>query len=159
MIKSWLLLITAFMAVVLVALSPAGVAEAQDRDVAQSSPKANTMLPAYDLTKEVKIQGTIQEIVTETDALGGTHIQVQTAGGIMDVQLGFGAASKPANLGIVPGQNVSVIGMVHTAGSSSVLLARVLTTPSHIFVLRNEHGIPVRATPRGGAHAGALQKG
>lgn len=159
MIRSWVLLITAFMAVMLVALSPAGVARAQDRDVAQSSPQANTMLPAYDLTKEVKIQGTIQKIVTDTDALGGTHIQVQTASGIEDVQLGFGAASKPENLGIAPEQNVTVIGMVYTAGSSSMLLARVLTTPNHIFVLRNEHGIPVRATPRGSTHAGALQKG
>lgn len=115
-----------------------------------SAPTANTMVPAYDLTKEVKIQGTIQKI----DGFGtngpiGTHILLETSNGVLDAHLGFGAASSPKYLGIAIGQNVTVTGMMETVGDTSILMARILTTPNHVFVLRNEHGIPVRTVPRG----------
>ena len=108
------------------------------------------MVPAYDLTKEVKVQGTIQKI----DGFGtsgpvGTHILLETPNGLLDAHLGFGAASGPKYMGIALGQNVTVTGMMQTVGATNVLMARILTTPNHIFVLRNEHGIPVRAVPRG----------
>jgi hypothetical protein len=117
--------------------------------------KANTMVPAYDLTKEVKVQGAIEKI----DSFGrsgpiGTHILIQTASGVVDAHLGFGAAASRRYLGISVGQNVTVIGMMESVGNSSVLMARILTTPSHIFVLRNEHGIPIRGIPRGSARPG-----
>ena len=128
----------------------AGPAKAQTAQSAPSGARTNTMLPAYDVTKEVKIQGTIQKI----DGFGvsgpvGTHILLETSAGVVDAHLGFGAASNPKYLGIAPGQSVTVTGMMGTIGTTNVLMARILTTPNHIFVLRNEHGIPVRAIPRG----------
>ena len=124
--------------------------KAQTTASAPAAPRTNTMVPTYDLTKEVKIQGTIQKI----DGFGtsgpiGTHILLDTAGGVLDAHLGFGAASSPKYLGIALGQNVTVTGMMETIGATNVLMARILTTANHIFVLRNEHGIPVRAIPRG----------
>jgi hypothetical protein len=112
---------------------------------ASSHPTTNTMVPAYDLSKEVKVEGTIEKI----DGFGtsgpiGTHILIETAAGSVDAHLGFGSAVSAKRLGISVGQNVTVIGMMETVGNSSVLMARILTTPSHIFVLRNEHGIPIR---------------
>lgn len=103
------------------------------------------MVPSYDLSKEVKVEGTIEKI----DGFGsngpvGTHILIQTAAGTVDAHLGFGAVANPKYLGISIGQKVAVIGMMQTVGSSDVLMARILTTPSRIIVLRNEHGIPVR---------------
>lgn len=132
------------------ALAGAGPMNAQVDASPQTSSKTNTMVPAYDLTKEVKIQGTIQKI----DGFGtsgpiGTHILLQTPSGTVDAHLGFGAASSPKYLGIAAGQSVTVTGMMETVGSTQVLMARILTTANHIFVLRNEHGIPVRAVPRG----------
>jgi len=151
------LLISALLPIVLIGIA-AGTANAQGGGSAQPGAKVNTMLPAYDLSKEVKIQGSIEKI-EESDGLNGAHMLVQTVNGIVDVHLGFGPASRSRYLGTAPGQNVSVIGMMmQTPGSSNVLLARVLTTPNHIFVLRNEHGIPVRATPRGSAHSQTLQR-
>jgi hypothetical protein len=136
------------------------VAKAQSPDLTQASVTAKTMIPAYDVNKEVRIQGTIQKIdAAGTSGLTGTHILLQTANGIVDAHLGFGAASKPAYLGIAAGQKVIVTGMMESLGTGNVLLARILTTSNHIFVLRNEQGIPVRATPRGSAAAKALQKG
>jgi hypothetical protein len=136
-------------------------AHAQEESIARSDArghaKPNAMVPAYDLAKEVKIQGTIGKI----DAFGtsqstGTHISIETASGVVDVQLGFGAESNPTYLRIAQGQSVTAIGMMQEAGMSKVLVARILTTPSHIFVLRNEQGIPVRATPRRSAPAKTL---
>jgi hypothetical protein len=120
-------------------------ANAQTADSAH--PTGNTIVPAYDISKEVKVQGTIEKI----DGFGingpiGTHILIQTTTGTVDAHLGFGSAASPKRLGISVGENVTVIGMVETVGSSSVLLARILTTPIRIFVLRNEHGIPIRGT-------------
>lgn len=126
---------------------------AQTADSSHST--KNTMLPSYDLSKEVKVQGTIEKI----DGFGargpiGTHILIQTATGTVDAHLGFGSAAGPRRLGITVGETVSVIGMMETVGNSSVLLARILTTPSRIFVLRNEHGIPIRGTIHGSVRPG-----
>lgn len=107
----------------------------------------NTMTSAYDLSKEVKVEGAIEKI----DGFGpngpiGTHILIQTATGTVDAHLGFGPAAAPKYLGISIGEKVTVIGMVQTVGNSDVLMARILTTPFRIVVLRNEHGIPVRGS-------------
>jgi hypothetical protein len=117
----------------------------------------NTMVPAYDLTKEVKVQGTIEKINGfGTNGPIGTHILIETAAGTVDAHLGFGSASNPKQLGIAVGQNVSVIGMMEAVGSANVLMARILTTPSRIVVLRNEHGVPIRGVPRRSSHTKTL---
>ncbi|HEX5424513.1 MAG TPA: hypothetical protein VFW94_13270 [Candidatus Acidoferrales bacterium] len=125
-------------------------ASAVGRLAAQTAPSRatrNTMVPAYDMSKEVKVQGVIEKI----NGFGssgpiGTHILIHTASGVVDAHLGFGSAASSKNLGISVGQNVTVVGMMETIGDSSVLMARILTTPSRVIVLRNEHGIPVRGT-------------
>lgn len=121
---------------------------------ASSRPTTNTMVPAYDISKEVKVQGVIEKI----NGFGssgpiGTHILIQTASGVVDAHLGFGSAVSSKNLGISVGQNVAIIGMMQKVGSSSVLMARILTTPSRVVVLRNEHGIPIRGTTHRSAQA------
>ena len=115
---------------------------------------------AYDLSKEIKIQGTIQKIETSgTTAPIGTHILIQTSQGVVDAQLGFGSAAAPANLGLSEGQSVTVLGMMQAQGSNSVILARVLTTSSRVFVLRSERGIPVRTFPAANSRPASALKG
>src|SRR5271155_1867832 len=46
--------------------------------------------PVYDMSKEIKVQGTIQQI----EALGpggplGTHVLIQTSQGVVDAHLGY----------------------------------------------------------------------
>lgn len=132
-----------FACALIVAGASASAARAQE--AASTHGTKNTMVSAYDLSKEVKVEGTIEKI----DGFGpngpiGTHILIQTATGTVDAHLGFGAAANPQYLGISVGQKVAVVGMMQTVGNSAVLMARILTTPSRIVVLRNEHGIPVR---------------
>jgi len=115
----------------------------------QADSSSDSFVHVYDLSKEVKISGTIQKIETGGTTLPlGTHILVQTPQGVVDAHLGMGAPVKPSYLGIAEGQSVTLVGMMETIGSNQVLLARLLTTSNHIFVLRNERGIPVRANPR-----------
>lgn len=125
---------------------PAGAAEA---------------FPAYDLAKEINIQGAVQKIEVVTEAgLLGTHIQLQTAKGIVDVHLGSAPVASAKTLSLVTGQTVSITGMMADSDGKSVLLARVLTTSNHIFILRNEHGLPTRAImPRGSSASGIAQRG
>lgn len=106
----------------------------------------NTTVSTYDISKEVRIQGTIEKI----DGFGsngpiGTHVLIETASGIVDAHLGFGFEASARSLGISVGQNVTIVGMMEAVGNSSVLMARILTTPTRVIVLRNEHGIPIRS--------------
>lgn len=135
-------------------------AKAQNTTPSAASASADTIVPAYNLAKEVKIQGTIQRIdlAVPTGPMG-THIFIQTAQGIVDAHLGHGHAAKPEYLGVFEGQSVTVVGMMENFGASNVLVVRLLQTPTRIFVLRNEQGIPVRAIPRGASSTANLQKG
>jgi hypothetical protein len=127
---------------------------------ASSSAQAKTVKTGYDLAKEVKIEGVIEKIdATSANTPMGTHILVMTPQGEVDAHLGFGAAAKPTRLGIEEGQTVTVLGMMESIGGNQVLLTRLLTTPSQIFVLRNEHGIPVRGATNNNANAAHTQKG
>jgi hypothetical protein len=129
--------------------------------IAQNTvPSATSASVPYDLSKEIKIQGTIQTIETAgANGPAGMHILVQTSQGVVDAQLGFGSAVAAGNLGVSEGQSVTVVGMMQTLDGNSVMLARVLTTPSRVFVLRTEHGIPVRSVPSGNFRTASTLKG
>jgi hypothetical protein len=129
---------------------------------AQSTANESAMAsPTYDLSKEIKIDGTIDKI--ETNSSGGpigTHLLVISAQGVVDVHLGASAAVTAKNLGLTVGESIHVTGMMASLGGNSVLLARILTTSNHIYVLRNEHGAPIRSLmPRGAASSANSQKG
>lgn len=145
-----------------VALFPAVPANAQSTGHAASiSMDPNASAPVYRLAKEIKIQGAIAKIEPiGAGSAAGTHIQVQTAEGTVDVHLGVSPAVTADSLGLTAGQAVSIIGMMAHVGGNPLLLARILTTPTHIFILRNEHGLPVKTLmPRGSAAAAKPLKG
>lgn len=118
--------------------------------------------PTYDVTKEINVDGTIDKI--ETSPGGGpmgTHLLVISSEGVVDIHLGASTAVSAKNLGLVVGQAVHVTGMMATFNGNPVMLARILTTANHIYMLRNEHGAPVRSLmPRAAAASSVTsQKG
>lgn len=117
--------------------------------------------PTYDLSKEIKVDGTIEKIGGNTSGAPiGTHLLVQTAQGVLDVHLGASRAASAQNLGLSVGQSIHVTGMMSSASGNAVLLARILTTSDHIYMLRNEHGAPIRSLmPRATASSASSQKG
>jgi hypothetical protein len=131
---------------------------ASAQSVATSSAMAS---PAYDLNKEIKIDGTIDKIQTNTSGGPiGTHLLVISAQGLVDVHLGASMAVTAKNLGLSVGESIHVTGMTANVGGNSVLLARILTTSNHIYVLRNERGVPIRSLmPRSGASSANSQTG
>ena len=129
---------------------------------AQSAANESAMAsPVYDLNKEIKIDGTIDKIETNTSGGPiGTHLLVISAQGVVDVHLGASLAVTAKNLGLSVGESIHVTGMMANVGGNSVLLARILTTSNHIYMLRNEHGTPIRSLmPRGAASTANSQKG
>ena len=129
---------------------------------AQSAATSSAMTsPVYDVNKEIKIDGTIDKI--ETNSSGGpigTHLLVISAQGVVDVHLGASMAVTAKNLGLSVGESIHVTGMMANVGANSVLLTRILTTSNHIYMLRNEHGAPIRSLmPRGAASSANSQKG
>jgi len=143
----------------LLAVLPAQ-AQSSTPNATASSPAA--LGPAYDITKEITIQGNILKIEAPASGstLVGTHVQIQTPQGVVDSHLGSGAIVSAQSLGIYPGMSVTVTGMMATYGGNSVLLARVLTTPNRVFNLRNEHGIPARSLlSRGNSSSASTTKG
>lgn len=117
--------------------------------------------PVYDINKEIKVQGTIEKIGSNTSNSSlGSHLLVQTPEGVVDVNLGASVAVSAKNLGLSVGESINVTGMMATLGGNSVLLARILTTSNHIYMLRNERGAPVRSLlPRGASSSSSSQKG
>jgi hypothetical protein len=141
-------------------LIPSANAQSASSSATQQSAIASADAPVYDISKEIKVQGTIQQI----EMLGpggplGTHVLIQTPQGVVDAHLGYRKATTAENLGLAVGQEIEITGMMANIGGNSVLLARLLTTPTHIFILRSEHGIPVRMQPRNGPPAAITAKG
>lgn len=127
---------------------------------AGQAPASKSFVHVYDITKEVKIEGTIQKIETEgVNTPIGTHVLIQTAQGVVDAHLGSGAAARPSYLGIGEGDEVELVGMMQKVGGNQVLLARLLTTSDRIFVLRNERGIPARGVAVRSSQESQTEKG
>jgi hypothetical protein len=118
----------------------------------------NQVFPAriYNVSKEIKVQGTIQSIQASTSGvLSGTHVQIETTNGVVDAHLSVTPNVNAKTLDLSTGETIEVTGMMATEGGSNVLLARILTTPSRIFILRNERGVPIRAVPSRATSAAA----
>lgn len=139
-------------------LAPRTQAQSAASTASAASP-AQLPVP-YDLSKETRIQGSIQQVDTSNDrAPIGAHILVQTASGVVDAHLGpLNQASLDA-LHLSAGEAVTLTGMNESISSGAVFLVRILTTSSRVVILRNEHGYPVRSLVRRGSSSSTLLKG
>jgi hypothetical protein len=96
----------------------------------------------YSVAQEIRVLGTVENIrVLSVGRAAYTHILVKTPTGLTDVQLGYADVADPQFLGLAVGKAVEIVG-IQAGGNHTVLLARILMTPSHIFILRNEQGAP-----------------
>jgi len=131
-------------------LFPAVQARAQLVDTSTvHRPTTGCSLAVYDLSREIKVRGTITKIeMRVTRDRISTEVLIESARGVVNVQVGYGPAANPENLGISTGQPVQVTGIVERFGARAVLLARILATPDRISILRNECGMPTRSTTR-----------
>lgn len=121
--------------------------------------QSNAAMTAYDLSKEIVVQGNIQKIDTVGDrAPMGAHLLVKTSTGVVDAHLGALNAASLKLLGLYNGEAVSLTGITQTENGNSILLVRILNVAGHDFALRTKHGFPVktlvpRATSMGRTNA------
>jgi hypothetical protein len=136
-------------------------AKAQSVSSAKATATSLGTSSGYSVAKEIKIEGTIQSIqAANSGALRGTHAQIETAKGLVDVHLGVSPNVNAKTLNLSAGDAVEITGMMTTEGGSNVLLARILTTPSRIFILRSERGVPTRGiSSRSSSTFGQAAKG
>jgi hypothetical protein len=102
----------------------------------------------YDISQEVKLSGTITDVVTKPSAgmLTGSHLILETASGSVDAQLGRLHLAGRNAVSVAPGEHVQVTGVMKTINNKAVLLTRLIEVNGQVYELRNEHGI-YRAHP------------
>jgi hypothetical protein len=103
---------------------------------------------AYDVTREAVVQGTVLSYTAaSTVAPIGPHAQIQTASGVVDVQLGSAQVMKQNDIFLEPGDSVKIVGESMNFERGPVFLARILRKGNQIVTLRNINGIPIMAKP------------
>jgi hypothetical protein len=134
--------------VALFAFAPAIAAQSASHQ--SSLPRRAAVAPAYDLSKEVAVQGAIQNVVRKPAPglmLGG-HLMVATPQGAVDVQIGKFLLRGRNAVSFNAGEQVRVLGMLSTFHGRAVLLARVLQTSAGTIEIRDQHGIDISPAAR-----------
>lgn len=146
--SSWKLAVLCVLAFGIGAILPAHAQNADPssaHSATAASSQSNEAITAYDLSKEIVVQGNIQKIDTAGDrAPMGAHLLVETSTGVVDAHLGALNAASLKLLGLYNGEAVSLTGMTQTENGNSVLLVRILNVAGHDFTLRNKNGFPLR---------------
>jgi len=107
--------------------------------------KRTVTAPKYDVSKEVILEGTVQDVVMRPAAgsIMGAHLIVATAQGAVDAHLGNLIFSGKDGVSFSSGQSVKLTGIMTTFNQKSVFLVRTIETGSSTITVRNDHGFLV----------------
>lgn len=99
----------------------------------------------YDATEEVTVNGTVSGVLAKASPgmIPGAHLLLTTVDGAVDISLGTAVRQGTGALSLPAGQQVKVVGIMKTIKQKQVFLARSVQAGSHLYVIRNQHGIPV----------------
>lgn len=113
---------------------------------------------AYDVSREVSLQGTVVSFVENSStAPFGPHVVIQTTSGQADVHLGDARLLKANHLTLSAGDSVRVIGENVPDGTGSQFFARIIQKGTQTLAVRSIRGFPLRPASRAGkSEAGAL---
>lgn len=111
------------------------------------SPAGRGFGPVYDVTHEITLNGTIQQVVTThvTGSPAGMHLLVSSPRGIVDTHVGS-FLSKETKESLQAGAAVRIVGAPILLHGKEYFLARQLTVGGSTVTLRSEHGLLVRAS-------------
>jgi hypothetical protein len=98
--------------------------------------------PFYDATKEVTLQGTVENVLRTPSRgmLPGAHVMLATGSGIVDTHVGPFAFKGFHPLSVAPGERVSVVGVMKTIRGNEVFLARTVKVGDEEYKIRGQHG-------------------
>ena len=99
----------------------------------------------YDIRREITLGGTVTSLLPKapTGMISGSHLQLTTAAGPIDVSLGAFGLNGTGALSVRIGQHVEVVGVIKNITERQVLLARTVNAGGRVYLIRNEHGIPL----------------
>ncbi len=108
-------------------------------------PAENPPMPKYDVSTEVKIKGTIEDVKEMTMGKGeaGVHLMVKTASETIEVRLCPSGYLKDFEIALSKGQTVEVTGSKVKVEGKDVILAREVVQGNNTVVLRDNKGAPV----------------
>jgi hypothetical protein len=113
------------------------------------APKRTVIAPRYDMTKEVTLTGTVENVVRKPapGTIMGAHLMVATAQGTVDAHIGnlVFAGKHPSSF--ASGQSVKLVGIMTEINHQNVLLVRTIQTGSSTIAVRNERGFLVLPGP------------
>jgi hypothetical protein len=99
----------------------------------------------YDAAEEVTLNGTVSSVVVKASPgmFPGSHLLLTTVDGAVDISLGTAVRQGAGALSLTAGQQVEVVGIMKTINQKQIFIARSVQAGSHLYVIRNQHGIPV----------------
>lgn len=107
---------------------------------------AHNMGPKYDVTKETKIKGVVEEFREVPGEQGTLHLVVKTESQTVLVHVGPSDFLKEIDTSFNKGDQVAVIGAVLPGTSAEEeILAREITDGQNTSTLRDDKGVPVWA--------------
>ncbi|MGD0403146.1 MAG: hypothetical protein ABSB66_08105 [Candidatus Acidiferrales bacterium] len=110
--------------------------------------------PRYDITKEVKLSGTVSEVVKPTTrgmkSGVGSHLVLKTEKGPVDADLGARAMRGKSAVPVTAGEYVEVTGVMKTMNNKQIFVARLVELNGHVYRIRNEHGFVYERVSRDG---------
>ena len=124
----------------------------------QSTQSAAQQRRAYDVSREVSLQGTVVSFEENSSTAPlGPHVVIQTTSGQVDVHLGDARLLKAKHLTLAAGDSVRVIGENVPYGTATQFFARIIQKGSQTLTLRSTRGFPLRpASKAGKSEAGVL---
>jgi hypothetical protein len=124
----------------------------------QKTQSAPQQMRAYDVSREVSLQGTVVSFAENSSTAPlGPHVVIQTTSGQVDVHLGDARLLKANHLTLAAGDSVRVIGENVPYGAGTQFFARIIQKGSQTLALRSTRGFPLRPAPKAGkSEAGVL---
>ncbi len=109
----------------------------------------------YNPSTETTVSGTVEKVNTISGAgrWGGTHLDLKTESGILDIHLGPSDFLSSKGFQFAPQDRIQVTGSKVTYQGHPAIIAREVKAHDKVLTLRNAQGIPEWAGGRRGGMA------
>jgi hypothetical protein len=122
-----------------------------------TQPVKRVSTPAYDVTKETTLNGTVSSVKTSVPGkMIGAHLFLTTG---TDAHLGPYALAGPHGVKLNAGEKVKLVGVMSTFHGSQVFLVRTIESGDRTYTIRNEHGFPLLMGATQATKSGSIAKG
>jgi len=122
--------------------------------LAASSLLAQKTGPKYDLTNEVKLKGTVEDIKIVPGDFEGVHVMLKTPSETILVHLAPAGFLKMVEFTVAKGDTLEVTGCRITGDLGPEILAREVVSGNNDMTLRDKKGLPAWAGMKFDAGAG-----